>query len=99
MRKTTILTLTIVIIFLLNSIPVLSQDIQGQEQMDTRFQTLETMLYPKQEKMKHIPFEPQQKPDFLTLTQSTINSPPSMVIPIVYSGFLMDSSRSRIRLI
>ena len=80
MKKITILSLTIVIFLFLNTIPVISQDINPDY---NKIIPLGQVLYPKQDKMKYIPFQQQEKPEFLSLTQSTVNYPPNGNVIVV----------------
>ena len=80
MKKITILSLTIVIFMFLNTIPVISQDINPDH---NKIIPLGQVLYPKQDKMKYIPFQQQEKPEFLSLTQSTVNYPPNGNVIVV----------------
>ena len=84
MKMNTLITLSIIICFFINSIPVLSANIQKDfiaEEQNTNI--LESSLFHQSEKLDHIPFSSQQKPDFLDMPHSTTNAGPEYIILVV----------------
>jgi hypothetical protein len=83
MKKTTLLSFIIIFIFMLNTLSVISTGINTSELQNQSYQTLESIMYPKNTIMDHIPYQPQEKPEFLSMQQtSSTNAPNGNVIVV-----------------
>jgi hypothetical protein len=84
MKKTILISLGIVLIFLFITFPVISIRTNDPSFQEQQIQTIESTMYKKNAKMENIPFEPQEKPEFLSMQPSTALNPPNGNVIVVY---------------